>query len=122
MKIVKIATPALLLASLSACQSMPGGKTAANRDETHPALAFAQGACSGCHGVERFDLSPNQDAPPFTAIANRDGVSAASLRAWLRNAHNYPQEMDFDLDSPQVDALVEYILTLKDPAYKPTVG
>ena len=83
------------------------------------ALAFAQAACGGCHAVERYELSPNPKAPPFIRIVNLPGLSSDTLSAWLRDAHNYPEEMDFHLDAAEVEALTAYMLTLRDPDYEP---
>ena len=33
-------------------------------------------------------------------------------------AHNYPSEMNFYLNDAQVDQLVGYMLTLRDPNYR----
>jgi len=127
-----VMSAAVLLLGLAACQTVPAGEADASPaatfggraegEEPHPALALVQGACGDCHGVERFDLSPNRDAPPFATIANRETLTAASLATWLRDAHNYPEEMDFTLDPEQIGALVDYMLTLRDPEYEPTVG
>lgn len=84
-------------------------------------LGFAQGACGDCHAVEYPALSPNPEAPAFADIANREGLDTQTLSRWLRDAHNYPEAMDFDLDQPQVEELTEYILTLRDPNYKPPI-
>lgn len=111
----------LLPMALTACQSL-AGKDRNESAEKHPALAFAQGACGGCHAVEHPGLSPNPEAPPFAAIVNRPGLTRQTLTAWLRDAHNYPEEMDFDLDPPQVEALVDYLLTLEDENYRRIVG
>jgi mono/diheme cytochrome c family protein len=85
-------------------------------------LAFAQAACGGCHAVRPNTLSPNPASPAFAEIANRMGLSQASLATWLSDAHNYPEDMDFDLDSKQIDALAAYILTLRDPAYRAPIS
>lgn len=84
-------------------------------------LALAQGSCGGCHAVERHGLSPNPDAPPFAAIANTEGLTRETLTAWLRDAHNYPEEMEFFLYEQEVNALVDHILTLRDPNYRPAI-
>jgi mono/diheme cytochrome c family protein len=76
-------------------------------------------SCGGCHAVERYGTSSYSTAPPFEAIVNRDGLTAETLSFWLRGAHNYPREMDFEVGEREVDALVEYMLTLKDPQYRP---
>ncbi|WP_336985647.1 hypothetical protein [Altererythrobacter aquiaggeris] len=85
------------------------------------ALAFAQAACADCHAVEAPDLSPHPGAPSFAAVANRKGLTSETLSAYLRDAHNYPEAMDFDLDAPQVDALTRYILTLRDDGFAPAI-
>jgi len=82
-------------------------------------LAFAQGACADCHAVEPPALSPNPAAPAWVDIANRPGLTAETLSTWLRDAHNYPEDMDFDLNSARVKDLTDYILTLRDKNYKP---
>ena len=119
----------LLLATLAACQTVPPDESAtvpmianSSGEQPHSGLAFAQGACGGCHAVEHPGLSPNPEAPPFAAIVNRGGLTQQTLATWLRDAHNYPEEMDFDLGAPQVEALVEYMLTLQDENYRPTIG
>ena len=87
-------------------------------DAEHDRLAFVQAACGGCHAVEASGLSPNPASPPFADIANREGLSRDTLASWLRDAHNYPEVMDFDLDQPQVDDIADYILTLRSDDYR----
>jgi mono/diheme cytochrome c family protein len=83
--------------------------------------AFAQTTCASCHGVERHStLSPDPNAPSFPTIVNRQGLTAQTLATWLRDAHNYPAEMDMQLDPANLDDLVAYMLTLRDPGYSPT--
>jgi mono/diheme cytochrome c family protein len=105
---------------LGACQPVeavqPAGTPASDRS-----LAFVQGSCGGCHAVDRHGVSPNPDAPPFAAIVNRPGLTPETLSIWLRDAHNYPEEMEFYLEGPEVDALVAYMLTLRDPNYRPAI-
>ena len=80
--------------------------------------AFAEASCSSCHAIEPDRRSPISSAPAFPVIVNQEGVSAETLSTWLSGAHNYPQEMDFLLREPQVDALVAYLLTLRDPNFR----
>jgi mono/diheme cytochrome c family protein len=83
--------------------------------------AFAQATCAACHGVERHStLSPNPQAPSFPTIVNRQGLTAETLASWLRDAHNYPDEMEIKLDPASVNDLTAYMLTLRDPDYRPT--
>lgn len=85
----------------------------------HEVLAFAQAACGGCHGVEQDMLSPDPLAPEWPRIVNTPGLTSASLERWLVDAHNYPEEMDFDLDAPQVEDLVAYMMGLRREGYEP---
>jgi len=110
----------VLVVGTAACQPLPpAGQPGPARND--PRLAFVQASCGGCHAVERLGLSPNPAAPPFAAIANREGLTAETLSAWLTDAHNYPEEMEFYLEPPEVDELVAHILTLRDPNYRPAI-
>jgi mono/diheme cytochrome c family protein len=112
--------PVASLLFLSGCQvyqpAGPSGVTPQTRGHS-----FAQGSCAACHGVERHStLSPNPQAPSFPTIVNRQGLTAQTLATWLRDAHNYPDEMEIQLDLARVDDLVAYMLTLRNPDYRPT--
>jgi mono/diheme cytochrome c family protein len=101
----------------AACQNLPSAEPA--QVTTPPrGQAFAQTSCSGCHAVGLYGTSPNPNAPPFGAIANQEGLTADTLSYWLRGAHNYPSEMNFALGEREVDTLVAYMLTLRDPNYR----
>lgn len=108
--------PALLAAplalTLAACATTP---------EPAPARppAFVEAACGGCHATEPPYLSPNPQAPSFEAIANRPGVTKATVRAWLVNAHNYPEDMDFTLTRDHVEEVSAYMITLRRRDYVP---
>ena len=97
--------------SAQPAQPMPAGR----------GLTAAQGTCGGCHAVERHGVSPNPKAPPFAAIVNSPGVTPETLASWLRDAHNYPEEMEFFLEGPEADELVAYMLTLRDPNHRPGI-
>jgi mono/diheme cytochrome c family protein len=103
-----------------ACQP-PAPAAQSTAAEPHPGLAFAQSSCGGCHAVGRRSVSPNPSAPPFAAIVNQEGLTGNTLAAWLRDAHNYPVEMKFSLEGRPVDDLVAYMLTLRDPNYRPGI-
>lgn len=116
---------ALALASAACAYAAPQNEPAASpaprqsiSEADHERLAFVQAACGGCHAVEVPGLSPNPASPPFADIANRDGLTRDTLITWLRDAHNYPEVMDFDLDPPQVEEIAEYILTLRSKDYR----
>lgn len=105
--------------ALAACQthgSAPPGAPAPT-----PALqgqARAQAMCGGCHAVGRSGASSNPNAPPFHSIINQADLRPETASAWLRGAHNYPAEMNFTLSEREVDELIAYMLTLRDPNYR----
>lgn len=103
-------------AMLAACQTtpQPSALAAAPAPPT-----FVEAACGGCHAVQPPYLSPNPQAPSFEAVANRPGVTKATIRAWLVNAHNYPDVMDFDLTREHVDEVADYMITLRRADYVP---
>ncbi len=104
---------------LAACQSLsPASSSSTATPTVAQGQAFAESSCGGCHAVGRYGASSNRNAPPFPAIANQEGLTAETLSHWLNGAHNYPEEMDFQLYERQVDALVAYMLTLRDPNYR----
>ncbi|GAA0284942.1 hypothetical protein GCM10009127_28270 [Alteraurantiacibacter aestuarii] len=122
MSVRHLAAAIAVTLGLAACQGAPSASiTSAPAPEQGRVLAFAQGACGGCHAVENNALSPNPEAPEWPLIVNRPGLTNATLTSWLRDAHNYPEEMDFDLDVPQVEELVAYMLTLQSPDYEPAI-
>ena len=96
---------------LAACQTADSASPARF---TMTDIAFAQASCGGCHAVEEPGLSPNPGSPTFAEIASRPGVTAKTLSTYLRDAHNYPEAMDFELSRQQADALAEYMLTLRE--------
>lgn len=84
-------------------------------------LALAQQHCAACHGISANQSSPNPESPPFEDIANRPGLNRITLGRYLRDAHNYPEAMDFKLTRGQADGLATYIVTLRKPGYKPAI-
>ena len=101
----------------TACQNLPAAEPATSATPPR-GQAFAQASCGGCHAVGLYGTSSNPNAPPFGFIANQEGLTAETLSVWLRGAHNYPTEMDFSLGEREVDELVAYMLTLRDPNYR----
>ena len=50
-------------------------------------------------------------------IANRPGLREGSVASWLKDAHNYPEQMDVDLSEEDAEALADYMLTLRSVDY-----
>ena len=107
-------------ALLAACQhTAPDTAATADPLAVTEAHALAQAACAQCHSVEPYGLSPNANAPEWTAIANSPGLTRETLTNWLTEAHNYPEQMDFYLVEDEVELLVDYMLTLRRADYQP---
>lgn len=87
--------------------------------EARKGLGFAERRCAACHGITQNSSSPNPEAPPFEDIANRPGVKGSTLQQFLRDAHNYPEAMNFTIDAAEVKAIGEYMITLQKPGYRP---
>ena len=83
-------------------------------------LSFARQHCAACHAVAADGASPNPESPPFEDIANRTGVTAATLGTFLRDSHNFPEAMAFRVDRRRISDLSAYIITLRKPGYRPT--
>lgn len=85
-------------------------------------LAIAEARCATCHAVGRdAEQSPNPAAPPFELIANKPGVTRATLNTFLRDAHNYPEVMRFKLGRRDTDRLAAYMMTLRRKDYHPPI-
>ena len=109
-------TLALATLALAGCQNTPPAATASDAPRV-PNLV--QGVCGDCHGVEPPFLSPNPEAPDFEAIANSAGLTGDSLTAWLIDAHNYPELMEFELNEPEAREVAAYMVTLQREDYEP---
>jgi mono/diheme cytochrome c family protein len=122
--------PLLVTGCVSAPAAQPAGNidTADENSGLSPApgraaggLLFAQTHCASCHGVTGGQVSANPKAPPFDAIVNVRGLTENSMKTWLRESHNYPEQMDFEIDAQWIDELAAYMLTLKNPDYRPPI-
>jgi|GEM_PF-190195 len=96
---------------------------AVHNSEATPAsrgLAFAQANCATCHAIGA-GASPRPQAPSFATVINTPELTAETLRPWLQDSHNFPETMNFAIAPDQIDDLAAYMLTLKDPAYRPPI-
>ncbi|PBN42924.1 cytochrome c [Sphingobium sp. D43FB] len=118
---------ACLISLTAACGAMASGQAkpvgVADRAENTAAkrgMAFARSHCAACHAVGT-GMSPKPEAPSFEAIVNTPGLTAETLKPWLRDSHNYPEIMNFAIAPTQIDDLAAYMLTLKNRAYRPPI-
>lgn len=82
------------------------GKAAALQGED-----LAQRWCSQCHAVKPNQVSTNPKAPPFPQVAAQPSITEYTLRVFLNIQHI--EMPDFILKPEDADALVGYILSLK---------
>lgn len=95
--------------------SAPEAASVANApDSVASGLRLAEARCAGCHAVTPGQVSPNADAPPFASIAQRPGLTQESASDWLRQSHNFPDQMNFHVESDQAEQLAAYLLTLRE--------
>lgn len=113
------------LAAISACTpsnipATPIASKAAPSDAAMRGRAFAQAHCASCHAIAD-GTSPHADAPAFADVINQPDLSEKTLNPWLRNSHNFPQIMNFEIQADHIDDLAAHMLTLKDPKHKPRI-
>lgn len=73
--------------------------------------ALAVRWCTACHVVEASQRLASDSAPSFRAIAARTDTTAATLDRYLSTGHTLMP--DFSLSTQERDALVTYILSLR---------
>lgn len=81
-------------------------------------LALARQVCSECHAVQPQQLqSPNTRAPTFVALATTPGMTSTALTVALTTPHaGMPM---FRLSADQRQAVIDYILSLKQAGSTP---
>jgi mono/diheme cytochrome c family protein len=110
----------LILPAIAACAPAPPAQGSAPPSAAAArGLEFAQAHCSRCHAVAPGRFSPDPNAPPFEAVVNAPGLDAQTLGNWLRNAHDFPAIMSFEIEPGAIDDLTAYMLTLRSKDYTP---
>jgi mono/diheme cytochrome c family protein len=116
---------------LTACQSASQVETspvpavaAAPAALSGPAKAgfeLSEALCSGCHAIKAGTISPNPMSPTFAMIANSAGLTRETLSEYLRDSHNYPETMNFEVVEEDSYVLAAYIITLRSDDYTPPI-
>jgi len=76
-------------------------------------LVYARQVCTECHAVDADDeISPNPDAPSFSAVANTPGMSPRALVVWLQSPH--PTMPSLMLPPDVSDNVIAYIMSLRE--------
>ena len=88
--------------------AMPG---AALAQDAAAGRMLAQTWCANCHTVDARPTIAADQVPSFTVIANRPGVTADGLRAFLSAPHG--RMPDLSLSRTDIDNAIAYLLTLR---------
>lgn len=119
---MRLATLLLATAALAACQTAAAPPpAAAPASEAGEGKQLATALCSSCHAVAVGDVSPNPQAPTFPNIANMAGLTEETLADFLRDSHNFPERMNFEVVPEDAAALAAYMITLRTEDYKPSI-
>ncbi|MGE5952981.1 MAG: hypothetical protein ACM308_05090 [Qipengyuania vulgaris] len=112
---------ASLLIGLSGCQTAEITPDTPHLAEGHGEVpTYVEAICADCHAVTADTISPHPQAPGFADIANSPGVTHDTLVTFLSDAHNYPLQMDVDLDEEDIEVIADYIITLQSDDYHKT--
>ncbi len=101
---------AILAAGLAA---VAVGQGASAQELGDPARGrdLAVADCAECHAIEPGDrLSPDANAPAFTAVSEMPSLTRTSLVVWLQSSH--PTMPNLKLSDQETDDLIAYILGL----------
>lgn len=108
-----------MAALIASCSTVPPRPVLELGEQEARGFAFAKAHCAGCHGISPNASSPNPEAPLFEAIANREGLTARTLETFLRDSHNFPGQMAFEIDPAKVDDVTAYMVTLRRADFHP---
>jgi cytochrome c len=103
---ILLALAALLLVRLHNASGetlVPGSASAGHK--------LAEAWCTACHVIEGATAGTSNTAPDFVAVANQPGVTALSVKVFLRTSH--PSMANLVLTPAQTDDLASYIISLK---------
>lgn len=82
---------------------------------------LSEALCAGCHAIKPGELSPNPMSPTFEMIANVPGLTLDTLSDYLKDSHNYPETMNFEVAQEDSDVLAAYMITLHSDDYAPPI-
>ncbi len=116
---MKIRTAHFLLLSLAFGGLSVSAAAAPNKISSAMGHDLAQAKCTSCHLIERGQQNPpdHVGGPAFQAVADRPGVTRATLREHLRTTHTnsvIPLSMPNPaLSHDEINKIIDYILSLK---------
>ncbi len=99
----------LAIAALFVIMRRAGGETAA--DGAAAGHRLAEAWCKACHAIEPNMAGMSDQAPAVTAIANRHGTTALSIKVFLKTSH--ASMPNIVIAPEQAEDIAEYILSLR---------
>lgn len=113
-----LACLAMLSAALASCGAANGARAEEDTVDTSQGRALAEAWCAECHDItgdysELMGITDYGDPPSFYAVANDPAVTEIALRAFLHTPHQAMPNLI--LDETEMAALIEYILSLREP-------
>lgn len=106
---------AWLIAMAAAAASLLFASAKAAQMDAREGRALAEAWCSGCHVVAptaRVQSAAPGSAPDFSAVAKAPTTTEQALTVFLQVPH--PPMPDFQMSRGQINALVTYILSLRE--------
>ena len=102
-----------IMSLLAGAFFMAGIGSAAAQDPVEDGRAFAEKNCANCHAIGKEGKSRLPIAPPFRTLHEKYPVEnlEEALAEGIVTAH--PAMPVFQLEPPQIKALIEYLNTLK---------
>lgn len=99
------------IAMLMACAALPAFGQGAVPGDPASGQAIAQAWCANCHAIARNGAAASDSVPGFPAIADRPGLTADGLRAFLSEPHG--RMPNLALSRNDIDNAIAYILALR---------
>ncbi len=80
--------------------------------------ALAEQHCARCHAIGPTGDSPHKEAPPFRAVVTRWPLQNLEEALAEGIVTGHPDMPAFEMEPPNIDALIEYFATLLPPEGK----
>lgn len=97
------------IAALAACSFVVGLANAAAAADAAQGGVLAKRWCATCHVVSADQARGSTQAPPFSEIAKKPGLTAASIALFLLRPH--PPMPDMNLSRSEAADLAAYIVS-----------
>lgn len=104
--------PAVLAATIAIRAVLPSAGVA-SEDRRREGRIVAAELCSACHVIGREPQGGGLVGPAFTEIAAMPSTTGVALAVFLQSHHQRMPSLHLDRDAR--DAVVDYILSLRDP-------